>query len=86
MKSKIVKIGNSKGLRLPKSVLEQCEFNDEVTIHVKDKKLIVASRKKSREGWAKEFERLTKNQKKTKDELKEFRDFTTQWQKDEWEW
>jgi hypothetical protein len=57
-----------------------------VTIPVKGKNLIIASRKKSREGWAKEFERLTKNQKQTKDDLKDFRQFTTQWEKDEWEW
>jgi antitoxin MazE len=86
METKIVKIGNSKGIRLPKAVLEQCGFNDGVTIQVKDKKLIISSRKKSREGWAKEFEKLTRDQKKTKDDLRTIRGFTTQWEKDEWEW
>ena len=86
MKAQIIKIGNSKGIRLPKTLLEQCELKDEVTIRVKNKNLIIASRKKSREGWAKEFEKLTKDQKRTKDDLKDFRQFTTQWEKDEWEW
>lgn len=88
MKAQIIKIGNSKGIRLPKAVLEQCEFRDEVIIQVKDKKLIVSKRKTARHGWAKEFERILKQekQKRKKDELKDFRDFGTEWEKNEWEW
>ena len=85
MRSKIVKIGNSKGIRLPKTIIEQCELKDEVTLQVKDKKIIISSSKVSRKGWAEEFRRLTKNQ-EGKDDLKEFRNFTTQWENEEWQW
>ena len=87
MKASIIKIGNSKGIRLPKPVLEQCEFRDEVDIQVRDKKLIVTKRNSTRQGWAKEFEQIAKQEKpKKKDDLKEFRDFRTEWEKNEWEW
>jgi len=86
MRAKIIKIGNSKGIRLPKTVLEQCEFKDEVSLQVKDNKLIITSNKKPRQGWAEEFKKLIKNQKSADDDLKDFREFTTKWEESEWEW
>lgn len=41
MKSKIIQIGNSKGLRLPKSIIEQCELSDQVELIVDGTNLIV---------------------------------------------
>lgn len=61
MKAQIIKIGNSKGIRLPKSVIEQCELEDEVEIKVKDKKIVLSSSTKPRSGWAAELKKLTNN-------------------------
>ena len=41
MKTNIVRIGNSKGIRLPKFVLEQCHLKDAVEIEVKGNVLTV---------------------------------------------
>lgn len=51
MKANLVKIGNSKGIRIPKAILEQCGFKDRVEIEVKGNTLIVMPTRKPREGW-----------------------------------
>jgi antitoxin MazE len=86
MKAKIIKIGNSKGIRLPKAVVEQCDFKDEVSLLVKENKLIITSHKKPRQGWAEAYKKILKEQKVLTDDLKDFRDFTTEWEENEWEW
>lgn len=53
---KVRKIGNSTGIILSKSILEQCAIKDEVSIEVKDETIIIQSiKKKPREGWAEQF-------------------------------
>jgi len=52
MKVNIVAIGNSKGIRIPKSVLDQCKFNKEAELEVENNRIIIKPlAKKSREGW-----------------------------------
>lgn len=51
MKAEIIKIGNSKGIRIPKKVLEQCGFNSEVELEIDEGKLVITPAKKLREGW-----------------------------------
>lgn len=56
MKVNIVSIGNSKGIRIPKSVLEQCNFNKEADLQVENNKIVVSPvRRKAREGWDEAF-------------------------------
>jgi antitoxin MazE len=55
MRTKLVAIGNSKGIRLPKALIAAAGLEDSVTLRVADGKLIIASarrRRKPREGWA----------------------------------
>ncbi|MFM7437727.1 MAG: AbrB/MazE/SpoVT family DNA-binding domain-containing protein [Snowella sp.] len=53
---KIVKIGNSQGITIPKAIMEQCELTDEVEATVEGKKIILSSKKGIREGWAELFD------------------------------
>ena len=53
---KIVQIGNSQGIRIPKAIMEQCELTDEVEATVEGKKIILSAKKKVREGWAELFD------------------------------
>jgi antitoxin MazE len=56
MKVNIVAIGNSKGIRIPKSVLDQCKFNKEAELEVENNRIIIKPlRKKTREGWDEAF-------------------------------
>ncbi len=52
MKVKIIKIGNSKGIRIPKVLLRQTGIDNEVNLEVEENQIILRPIKKSvREGW-----------------------------------
>ena len=56
MKVNIVSIGNSKGIRIPKSILDQCNFTKEADLEVENNKLVIKPvKKKTREGWGSAF-------------------------------
>ena len=56
MKVNIVSIGNSKGIRIPKSILDQCDFNREAELEVQNNKLVIKPvKRKVREGWDRAF-------------------------------
>lgn len=52
MKTKIVRIGNSQGVRIPKPLLEQAGLEDEVRLRVVESGIIIEARSNPREGWA----------------------------------
>ena len=51
-KTKIIQIGNSKGIRVPKVLLEQAQLPDEVELHAEYGRLIVRAARGPRAGWA----------------------------------
>ena len=58
----VVKIGNSKGIRLPKNILEQCEITDKIELEVHDKEITLKSIKKNvRDGWGEKFKIMAEN-------------------------
>jgi len=61
MRSNLIKIGNSKGIRITSSIIKECELDNEVEIKVVDKKLIIEAVKESRIDWNKSFEKMHKN-------------------------
>jgi len=56
MKVGIISVGNSKGIRIPKVILEQCHFNKEAELEVQGNALLIKPVKKVREGWDKAFQ------------------------------
>ena len=52
MRMDLIKIGNSKGLRLPKPLLEACGFSDSVEVEVRGQQLILSPTVSPRAGWA----------------------------------
>lgn len=57
MKLKLVRVGYSKGIRIPKPIIEQCGFGESVEVSVKDGCMVIAAERKSREGWKEAFRR-----------------------------
>ena len=51
MKTRIVRIGNSKGIRLPKPLLEQVGLVGEVDLEVRDGALVISPAEPLRAGW-----------------------------------
>lgn len=55
MRLDIVTIGNSKGIRLPKSLLAQCGFHKTVEVEVRGEELILKKSGFSRANWSEAF-------------------------------
>lgn len=51
MKTHIVQIGNSRGVRIPKPLLDQTGLQGEVEIMAEDGTLVIRPTRKPREGW-----------------------------------
>lgn len=84
VRAKVVRIGNSQGIRLPKIVLEQSGLGREVEIEVGRKRLVIQPIANPREGWDEAFRAMAKQ---GHDRLLD-EDLTgrTSWDEDEWEW
>ena len=55
MKVQLVRIGNSRGIRIPKPVIEQCGFGETAELSVETGRLIITPERKPRQGWAEAF-------------------------------
>jgi antitoxin MazE len=59
MKLRLVSIGNSRGLRIPKAILEQCRLENEVELEIESGRLIIKPVKRApRKGWDAAFEKM----------------------------
>ena len=56
MRVNIIPIGTSKGVRLPKAVLEQCNAQNGFELELKDGAVVLHPLNKPRAGWAKAFQ------------------------------
>ena len=85
MRSKLIPIGNSRGVRLPKSVIEQCGLGDEIELVVRNDCLIVRSPKAPRAGWEEAFKRMRAA---NHDRLLDAQAVAkpTEWDETEWTW
>jgi antitoxin MazE len=55
MRTDLVRIGNSRGIRIPKPIIEQCGFGEKVELRVDNHRLIVSPQRAPREDWEKAF-------------------------------
>lgn len=52
MKTRIVQIGNSRGVRLPRSLLETAGLGEEVALHATPGRIVIEAVRAPRAGWA----------------------------------
>lgn len=55
MRAQLTRIGNSRGIRIPKPLIEQCGLGDEVELRVTAKGLVIAPHRPARRGWKQAF-------------------------------
>lgn len=58
MKTKLVRIGNSRGVRLPKPLIEQAGLREEVEIELRGNTIVIAAPSTPRTGWAEDARKL----------------------------
>jgi len=82
MKAAVVPIGNSKGIRIPKPLLEQCHIGDQVELEVQDNNIIIMpSKKRARDDWDAAFEKMHQN-----NDDKLLIDDSVDLRMEDWEW
>jgi len=84
MRARVIKIGNSQGLRIPKPILEQTGIVDDVEIEVVKNQIIIRPVKNAREGWENAFKVMGE---KGDDQLIiEDENILHSWDEEEWQW
>ena len=61
MRARIVKIGNSQGIRIPKPILEQSGITKDVDIEVENNQIIIRPLLIPRTGWDRAFRQMAEN-------------------------
>jgi antitoxin MazE len=58
MKTRIIKIGNSKGIRIPKALLDQSRLGEEVELRIEGEEIVIRPLNRTRGGWEEAFQRM----------------------------
>ncbi|MDP2953476.1 MAG: AbrB/MazE/SpoVT family DNA-binding domain-containing protein [Chloroflexota bacterium] len=83
-KTRIVKIGNSRGIRIPKLLLDQAQLGNEIEIEVQGDQLIVRPVRGPRRDWDERFAEMAR---RGDDRLLDSETVSlSSWDQDEWEW
>jgi antitoxin MazE len=83
--TKLIAIGNSRGIRIPQQMLEEVDLSGSISLQVKDDSIVVmpVADSKQRTTWEAAFSQVSKKDKENL-ELDEIIDHT--WDDQEWEW
>jgi antitoxin MazE len=84
VKTRLVKIGNSQGIRIPKVLLDQVGLKNDIEVEVHDDHLVLRAARRPREGWDEQFRHMAEHD---EDELldKNVRSGSS-WDEEEWTW
>ena len=84
IKTRIIKIGNSQGVRIPRILLEQTNLGEEIELEAQPDRIIIRPAHRTRHRWEEAFKAMAEE---GDDELLDG-DVTlsTAWDEEEWEW
>lgn len=82
--TRIVRIGNSQGIRIPKPLLEQAGIGDRVELEVHEGQISIRPARRARAGWDEHFAAMAA----AGDDhlLGGMQHAATAWDQEEWEW
>lgn len=84
MKTRIVRIGNSQGVRIPKLLIERSNLSEEVELEALHNQIVIRSARQPRADWESAFRTMAE---RNDDELlDENLQNQTRWDEDEWQW
>jgi len=84
MKTKLIKIGNSRGIRISKTMVEQCKLNGDLNIEIRENEIVISSEENNRLGWEEAFKKavsLKENSMVDDDGMN-----LSEWDEKEWKW
>jgi len=83
MRARVIKIGNSQGLRIPKLILDQTGIMDDVEIDIEKNRIVIRPVNNIREGWDAAFKAMGEN---GDDEMLVHDNISHSWDEQEWKW
>ena len=84
MKARIVRIGNSRGIRIPKPLLEESGLGEEVELDAEPGRIVIRSAQNPRAGWDAVFEKMAEY---GDDAVLDSGSSTdSSWDEEEWRW
>ena len=84
MRARIVKIGNSQGIRIPKALLEHTGIVDDVELELRNGEIVIRPVSRPREGWEVAFKEMAES---GEDVLLDNMDaMSHSWDEEEWKW
>ena len=81
MKAQIIRIGNSQGVRIPKTLLEDGKLSGEVELELHEDGILIRSLQKPRANWDTRFKAIADT-----DDDQPAAFATTEFEKKEWQW
>ena len=85
MRTKVVKIGNSRGIRIPKSLIHESGLKEDVELELGDGQIIIKPVSVNRANWDTAFKKMAKN----KDDIlmdQQTLYEASSWDKADWVW
>ena len=82
VRTQVVKIGNSRGVRIPKIFIDQTRLGNEVEIAVQRGAIVIRPVSRPRSGWVEQFRAMSEH---GDDRLLD-NPVPTKWDKSEWVW
>ena len=82
VRTQVIKIGNSRGIRIPKTLIDQAKLGNEVEIAVQRGQLVIRSVSRPRRGWDEQFHAMAEH---SDDQLLD-KPVPTKWDGNEWVW
>jgi antitoxin MazE len=82
MITQLIKVGNSRGVRIPKPLIQETGLTDDVTIRVEGGSIIISPVKAVRSGWQEAFNKMHANN----DDVLIDKNIRSSWDDEEWEW
>ena len=85
MKTKIIRIGNSQGVRIPKPLIEESGLTEEIEMILRDNEIVLRSAETTRKDWEASFEKMAEQR---DDVLLDQMDIEkpSDWDEAEWSW
>ena len=85
MKTKIIRIGNSQGVRIPKPLIEESGITEEIEMILRDNEIVLRSAETIRKDWEVSFEKMAEHGDDALLDQKEI-EKPSDWDETEWTW
>ncbi len=84
MKANLVRIGNSRGVRIPRALIQQYQFGDTVELEPQKGQLVIRPARKPRQGWDESFASMARHRDEVR--MDHGRIGASKWDRTEWVW